>query len=99
MSLPWRTWDEWLGTLGSTEREAALALADRFRDLGADDPEGCARSQLSDIFPELARQLFLRSVQREAIDTWAAPHVLEGHAVAGRLIDAGADREDLLRLV
>jgi hypothetical protein len=50
----------------------AEALAERFRALGAGDPEAWALSEVEDNIPQLARFLFLRRVWRSA-EEWALP--------------------------
>jgi hypothetical protein len=42
-------------------------LSALFRKLGADDPEGWARSQLRESIPQLARFLFLRQAWRQIV--------------------------------
>ncbi|MBF9069088.1 hypothetical protein I2501_13775 [Streptacidiphilus sp. NEAU-YB345] len=49
--------------------------------------------------PQLARIVLLRSLWRTAIDGWASPGALERVAAAKRLLDEGADRDDLVLLV
>jgi hypothetical protein len=45
-----------------------LRLVEQFRIAGADDPEGWARSEISEDIPQLARFCFLRSVWPHVID-------------------------------
>ena len=89
-------------------------LTELFRKLGADDPEGWARSQIRRGIPQLARYLFLRQAWREVVSPddhgWIAerrqhaeqkpdaPGAGIGPALA-RLIAAGARVEDLTTVV
>lgn len=85
-----------------------------FRHLGADDPEGWARSQVREDIPQLHRFLFLRQAWRQVIgeddDGWIdnriaayQRHPDEPYAGAGRalerLLALGADRADIVDLV
>ncbi|MCM0674467.1 hypothetical protein NCC78_07165 [Micromonospora phytophila] len=60
----WPTWDEWLATLSPDVRESAVSLAERFKELGALDPESWARSEISENIPQLARFMVLRALWR-----------------------------------
>ncbi|WP_433652063.1 hypothetical protein ACQP2C_06200 [Micromonospora zamorensis] len=92
----WPTWDEWLATLPLGVRESAVSLAERFKELGALDPESWARSEISENIPQLARFMVLRALLREAISPWMDATALGDVAAAQRLIDAGADPHDVL---
>lgn len=54
------------------DRKRARTLAERFRALGAGDPEAWALSEVEDEVPQLARFLFLRRLWRGA-DEWKLP--------------------------
>jgi hypothetical protein len=82
-----------------------------FRKLGADDPEGWARSQIREDIPQLARFLFLRQAwklvvsedDREWIsaaqgDDPNAPGGDLGPAI-GRILAAGGAESDLTKIV
>jgi hypothetical protein len=58
--------------LDGEQRRRAEALAEQFRGLGADDPEGWAASEVAEEIPQLARFLFLRSLWRSA-EQWKQP--------------------------
>jgi hypothetical protein len=92
-------WDEWLRSLDERDRAAALVLRDRLAALGADDAESWARSEVSEGIPQQARFLILRRLWREAVDAWTAPDALDRLPAARRLLDAGVDRTDLVRVV
>ncbi|MCW3820872.1 hypothetical protein ONA91_41270 [Micromonospora sp. DR5-3] len=92
----WPTWGEWLATLPPDVRDSAVSLAGRFRELGAEDPEEWARSEISENIPQLARFMVLRALWREAISPWMDASNLSDVAAAQRLIDAGADPHDVL---
>ncbi|WP_102133343.1 hypothetical protein [Streptomyces hokutonensis] len=48
---------------------------------------------------QATRSVLLRGLWRDAIDGWGAPGALDQLPAAQRLLAAGADRDDLLRLV
>ena len=89
-------------------------LAALFQRLGASHPDGWARSQLEEGFPQLARFLFLRQAWRAVVDeadpTWITaavaraesepeePYAGVGHALR-RLRGRGATDEELTDLV
>lgn len=91
-------WQSWLDTLGQSDRDAARWLRTQFETLGADDPESWARSQIEEGLPHLARYMLLRSLWAGCIDSWSGPDALEQVPAAARLLAAGADRVDLVRL-
>ncbi len=70
----------------------------QFEALGAADAPGSARLEIEENQPQLARVVLLRSLWRGAIDGWADPGALEQVAAARRLLDAGADKADLVLL-
>jgi hypothetical protein len=89
-------------------------LAELFRRLGAPDPDGWARSQVSEGVPQLARYLFLRQAWREVVceddPSWISraiddaqawptdPYAGVGHAPA-KLRERGATDAELTDLV
>ncbi|WP_220090927.1 hypothetical protein [Micromonospora noduli] len=85
-----------MATLSPDVRDSAVSLAKRFEELGAQDPEGWARSEISENIPQLARFMVLRALWREAISPWMDASALSDVAAAQRLIEAGADRHDVL---
>jgi hypothetical protein len=76
VSSHWPTYEEWLRTLNPRERERARALTDRFRSLGAADPESWARSEVAEGIPQLARFLVLDTIRKQALDYWRSADVL-----------------------
>lgn len=92
-------WDEWLATLPKDKQDVAGELRERFEELGAEDPEGWTRSEISENIPQLARFLVLRTIRRQAVDSWARAGALTTIPAAQRLLAAGADPGDLLCLV
>jgi hypothetical protein len=82
-----------------------------FRKLGAEDPEGWARSQIRENIPQLARFLFLRQAWKLVIDEngrdWISDRrQIDTHDPGGdispaieRILAAGADESDLTRVV
>ena len=91
----WLSWDEWLNGLDGQHREQATRLRDTFARLGADDPESWVRSEVSEDFAQLASFLVLRSLWRDAINMWS-PASIGQSAVASRLLEHGADIDDLV---
>lgn len=59
--------------------DAIRKLAQRFRAVGAPDPEGWARSEVEEGIPQLARYLFLRQAWRRIVadgdTTWIEPAI------------------------
>jgi hypothetical protein len=92
------TWQSWLSGLAPSKRAAAETLRTQFEALAATDAPDWARSEIDENQPQLARFVLLRSLWRGAIDGWAGPGALEQVAAARRLLDAGADRDDLVLL-
>lgn len=89
------SWGEWLNGLDQQRREEATRLRDTFARLGEDDPESCARSEVSEDFAQLASFLVLRSLWRDAINVWS-PDSVGQSPVASRLLEQGADVDDLV---
>lgn len=58
--------------LSAADRRRAEALAERFRALGAEEPEAWALSEVEENIPQLARFIFLRRLWRGAGE-WALP--------------------------
>ena len=58
--------------LDREQRRRAEELAEKFRDVGAGEPEGWAASEVEEDIPQLARYLFLRCVWRSA-EQWKLP--------------------------
>jgi hypothetical protein len=92
------SWDEVLAGFGGDLRDQAATLPERFRRLGADDPEEWALSQILTGAPQLARFVFMRCLWRDAVNAWDRPGAVENIPAAARLLEAGADRDDLVRL-
>ena len=90
MSSHWPTYEEWLRTLSRRDQERARALTERFRSLGAQDPEGWARSEIAEGIPQLARFLVLNSIKKHALDYWQ---------LTGALDDAAKEHEVFQRLL
>ncbi|MEV5751523.1 hypothetical protein AB0L00_27185 [Actinoallomurus sp. NPDC052308] len=91
-------WTGWLETLSEADRARALALRDRFAALGAEYPEEEARLEVGEDIPQLARFLLLRHIWEYAINSLERPGEIDGIAAARRLLDAGADRADVVTL-
>ena len=70
----------------------------RFEALGAADAEAWAKSEVSEDLPHLARVMLLRSLWRGPIDGWADPGAFDQLPAAQRLLAAGANKKDLVRL-
>jgi hypothetical protein len=63
--------DSWLDEFPRSKRQQARELVSIFRDLGADNPQDWARSEVSENIPQLARFLFLRRIWPDQIDCWS----------------------------
>ncbi|WP_329297600.1 hypothetical protein OG410_02730 [Streptomyces sp. NBC_00659] len=99
MSDPQSAWQEWLNSLDAPRQAAAESLRARFSALGVADPVGLIKSEVVEGLPQLTRSVLLRSLWQGAIDGWADPGSLDQLPSAQRLLAAGADRGDLVRLV
>jgi hypothetical protein len=74
--------------------ERRYDLIQRMRELGADDPERWARSELSEDIPQEARWLLLRQLWTRCIDQWT-PKSIRHVPAAQRAVDAGANPRDI----
>jgi hypothetical protein len=74
--------------------ERPYDLVQRMRELGADDPESWARSELSEDIPQEARWLLIRQLWTRCIDQWT-PESMGTIPAAQRAVDAGADPQDI----
>ena len=73
-------------------------LTNVFESLGADDARDWASSEVEEDIPQLARFLVLRLLWRYAVDIWEKADELDRVPAARRLLAAGADRADMVRL-
>ncbi len=80
-------------------KAAAESLRAQFSALGMTDPLDLVKSEVMEDLPQLARFVLLRSLWQGAINRWTEPDSLDQLPAAQRLLTAGADREDLVRLV
>jgi len=78
--------------------ESLNALTERMRAHGASDPEGWARSELSEDIPQEARFLFLRSLWADTINGLTPQAALKLPA-AQRLVAAGASIDDVVTVM
>jgi hypothetical protein len=92
----WPTWNEWLTDLDEETRHRAEKLRDDFARRGADDPEGWARSEVSEEIAQMTRYLFLAAVWRRMEN--AVGDALES-GFARSLVEAGADAGTLESVV
>jgi len=99
VSDPQPACQEWLNSLDAPQKAVAELLRAQFSALGVTDPVDLIKSEVMEDLPQLARFLLLRSLWHGAIDIWTEPGSLEQLPAAQRLLAAGADREDLMRVV
>ncbi|MGW2464680.1 hypothetical protein ACWC2M_37745 [Streptomyces sp. NPDC001761] len=99
MSDPQPAWQEWLTSLDAPRKAAAESLRAQFSVLGVSEPIDWIKSEVMEDLPQLARFVLLRSLWHGAIDGWMEPGSLDQLPAAHRLLAAGADRDDLVRLV
>ena len=71
-------------------------LLDAFKQLGCDDADRWARSEIEDDIPQLARYRFVSTLWPQMIDSWhdGMPHI----PAAQRALDAGVSEDDLTLL-
>ncbi|WP_435185473.1 hypothetical protein [Streptomyces sp. bgisy126] len=91
-------WQAWASGLDARGRAAAESLRARFEALGAADAGDWAKSEIREGLPHLARFVLLRSLWRGPIGGWADPGAFDQLPAARRLLAAGADEGDLVRL-
>lgn len=91
-------WTDYLAGLDDDRRVAALALQQRFAELGADEPQGWALSEMTEGIPQMARYLILRRLWSEAINQWEEPDAIDAIPATHRLLAAGADRSDIAKV-
>jgi hypothetical protein len=65
------TFEEWLATLTSSNRQKAFELLSKFHALGADDPETWVRSEVSEDLAQFTRYLVLRGIWPDHVASWA----------------------------
>src|SRR4249920_877561 len=70
MSMHWPSFDEWFASLTTDDQDRTRALVEEFRSVGTEDPEGWARSQISENIAQLARFLVLRRVRKLCLEKW-----------------------------
>lgn len=99
VSDPQPAWQQWLNSLDLPQKAVAESLRAQFSTLGVADPVDLIKSEVMEDLPQLARFVLLRSLWRGAIDGWSDAVLLGQLPAAQRLLAAGADREDLVRLV
>jgi hypothetical protein len=99
VSDPQHAWLEWLNSLDVPQKTAAESLRAQFGALGVTDPVNLIESEVMEDLPQLARFVLLRSLWHGAVDGWTEPGSLDQLPAAQRLLAAGSDREDLVRLV
>nr|QIY67842.1 hypothetical protein HEP85_40235 [Streptomyces sp. RPA4-2] len=80
-------------------KAAAESLCAQFSSLGVTDPVDLIKSEVMEDLPQLARFVLLRNLWHGAIDGWTEPGSLDQLPAGQRLLAAGTDREDLVRLV
>jgi len=90
-------WESWISTLSETDADAATQLRDRFASLGAPNPEDWAGSEIREGIAQLARFLVLRRLWQGAMDGWRDRSQVEAVPAAKRLLDSGADFDDVSR--
>ncbi|MFI6358956.1 hypothetical protein ACIBJF_41630 [Streptomyces sp. NPDC050743] len=80
-------------------KAAAESLRAQFSALGVADALDLIKSEVLEDLPQLARFVLLRSLWHGVADAWAEPGSFDRLPAAQCLLAAGADREDLVRLV
>ncbi|MET9125431.1 hypothetical protein [Streptomyces sp. NPDC004528] len=99
MSDPQAAWQKWLNSLDMPRKAAAESLRAQFSALGVANSLDLIKSEVMEDLPQLARFVLLRSLWHGAIDGWTESDSLDQLPAAQRLRAAGADQEDLVRLV
>ena len=86
----------WLRQLPTDVRDRARSLLDALDQLGCDDPDGRARSEIEEDIPQLARYRLLRTLWPQMIDEWR--NGITNIPAARRALEAGAGQHDLTQL-
>jgi hypothetical protein len=86
----------WLQQFPADTRQRAQRLLHALNELGCDDPEGWARSEVEENIPQLARYQFLHTLWPQMIDSWRDG--ITNIPAAQRAQRAGASRDDLTQL-
>jgi hypothetical protein len=89
-------WQDWLAQLPQDTARRAQDLRQKLADAGCLDPDGWARSEISDNIPQASRYRFLHQLWPQMIDGWHDG--VDNILAAQRALEAGADRDDLVRL-
>jgi hypothetical protein len=79
--------------MSTASAERSYDLVERMGELGAPDPQSWARSEVAEDIPQEARWLILRAIW-PVIDMFS-PEGTRSVPAAQRLLDAGADPEDV----
>jgi hypothetical protein len=80
MSSDWPAYEEWFATLPPDAQERTRVLVEQFRQLGAEDPEDWARSEVSEDIAQLARFLVLNRIRADCLEKWTRPGELDNLA-------------------
>lgn len=91
------SFDDWLRSLTDESRQDAELLRARHREVGNPEPDDWVQSEVSESIPQLTRYLVLRKLWDE-INGWEQPDAIMSIPAAKRLIDAGANRDDVVLL-
>jgi hypothetical protein len=90
------SWEDWLASLEDADRERAIALLAKFREASCSDgSEAWVYSEIVEDFAQLARFLLLRALWKQVIQPWREAPPFDEFPPALRLIEAGADQEDI----
>lgn len=75
------------------DEDALVALTQRMAELGAPEPDGWARSEITEGIPQQARYLVLRRIWANTLMPWRDPGMLRRNEALVQLLDGGADQE------
>ncbi len=96
MARHYPTYEEWFNDLSDEKREKTLALVEKFRAHGCDNPESWARSEIGENIAQYARFLFLRKIWTEYLSKLHTSKVIRG--ALDRMKAAGISSEDITKL-
>ncbi|AGZ40971.1 hypothetical protein [Actinoplanes friuliensis] len=85
----------WL-QLSIDDRRRAEKIVAALHELGCDEPQSWAESEISENIPQLARYRFLHTVWPQMIDSWRDG--IDNIPAARRVVDSGAGADDVTQL-
>jgi len=101
--MEYPTFNEWFDSLSEANQQNTRRISALLEEMGAQDPNSWARSEVSENLAQTARYIVLSRIRRETIDKWSTPGEIdrdsqysdEYKSIVSQLKSLGAS-EDLL---